>query len=219
MKKYYVIITILFIFPFSTNAWGNFSMSLDFEDGLLPSSHGWVEFGSPTSTIISDTTNIGLSDVLYVQGSNSFGWMFDLTGHVDPSVDWILSADLKQSYPGACFWIEFNENDIYNRDELIMRDGAYHNIEIRMNHQNNLVTVFGDGDLLETIVPVDQGFDRRFMPSDFYFGIYWANQSQSGSFYADNVSFDAVPIPGAIWLLGTGLIGLTFLRKKVMKMA
>ena len=31
---------------------------------------------------------------------------------------------------------------------------------------------------------------------------------------ADNYSFHVVPIPGAIWLLGTGLIGLVGLRRK-----
>lgn len=33
-------------------------------------------------------------------------------------------------------------------------------------------------------------------------------------FYIDNVSYEVVPIPGALWLLGSGLIGFAGLRRK-----
>ena len=33
----------------------------------------------------------------------------------------------------------------------------------------------------------------------------------------DNISFTTVPVPGALWLLGSGLIGIVGIRKKVRK--
>ena len=41
--------------------------------------------------------------------------------------------------------------------------------------------------------------------------------SAGGSTYFDDVRLDAVPIPGAVWLLGSGLIGLVAVRRKFKK--
>ena len=50
--------------------------SLDFEDGQLPSAHGWTSFGGGSSSIVQDDTKG--SKVLEVSGSSHFGWTFDV---------------------------------------------------------------------------------------------------------------------------------------------
>lgn len=63
--------------------------------------------------------------------------------------------------------------------------------------------------------------------SDFFFGLtnpdesftqvtLWKTTINEGCVY-DELYFSSVPIPGAIWLLGSGLIGLAGLRRKLHK--
>jgi hypothetical protein len=40
--------------------------------------------------------------------------------------------------------------------------------------------------------------------------------ARDGDFVKANLSYNAVPIPGALWLLGGGLIGLVGIRRKTM---
>jgi hypothetical protein len=61
---------------------------------------------------------------------------------------------------------------------------------------------------------------------DFYGFITWSGEyftgfevgTNMGTFTAiDNVTLGIVPIPGALWLFGTGLIGIVGIRRKVKK--
>ena len=45
----------------------------------------------------------------------------------------------------------------------------------------------------------------------------WINQSYGGNYEINLSSTAPVPIPGAIWLLGTGLIGIVGIRRKFKK--
>ena len=48
------------------------------------------------------------------------------------------------------------------------------------------------------------------------YGRFWAKQI--GSDFNDNVNYiNPVPIPGAVWLLGSGLIGLLAIRRRARK--
>ncbi len=48
-------------------------------------------------------------------------------------------------------------------------------------------------------------------------GIRWLHFAK-GSIYdeigIDNISYTIVPIPGAVWLLGSGLLGLVAIRRR-----
>jgi len=48
-------------------------------------------------------------------------------------------------------------------------------------------------------------------------GLLGIRLSSANQTYFDAVTLDAVPIPGAIWLLGSGLIGMVGIRKKIKK--
>jgi len=47
--------------------------SLDFEDGMLPSGHDWVEIGDASNQIVEDSAGSG-NHVLHMRGSTRFGW-------------------------------------------------------------------------------------------------------------------------------------------------
>jgi len=47
----------------------------------------------------------------------------------------------------------------------------------------------------------------------------WINGSIDDETGIDNISFNTVPIPGAIWLLGSGLLGLVAIRRRKKKAA
>jgi hypothetical protein len=71
-----------------------------------------------------------------------------------------------------------------------------------------------------TIDPDNKGLHFYFYDDPVYngelvtFSLYTDNTSMNNSFF--NISFEPspVPVPAAVWLLGSGLIGLVGLRKK-----
>lgn len=213
------------------NAWSLPVVSLDFEDGLLPSAHGWVPIkqGSGSTSIIAATTNKGVSKVLCVSGSNTFGWAFDLVGLVDPAADWIFAADLAKTFPNAgLFYDSCDEIAQINTGEM-ESDPYWHNYRIEMNHANNEIAMFLDDVFLRSRPigywgPTYRGF---LSDAETYIAVYWSNISQSGTFFADNISFEVTPVPGpgpepvaeptVALLVSFGVSGLATSRKWVKK--
>jgi hypothetical protein len=86
---------------------------------------------------------------------------------------------------------------------------------------SNSATDFGT--LLYAGMPTSAYFWTQFnfsfiAPSDASFLTVRTDPSVADGYaFVDNFSLDPVPIPGAVWLLGSGLIGLVGLRKKLKK--
>jgi hypothetical protein len=148
------------------------------------------------SIVYTDMTNQGQSQVLHVSGTDRFGWGYDLVGLVNPSEDWVFSADWRQTFNDAdlmveCYSVFVDYGTYINRTggSYIFRDGQYHNLRMEMSHANGRVDMYVDNSFVGSQVPFTDGWPHYGMNSDYYILFYWANWSQSGSFYVDNVSF------------------------------
>jgi len=77
------------------------TVTLNFEDGQLPSASGWAPVlgqGGNVQNSIVTTSTLGApgNQVLRMSGTNRFGWYFDLTGNIDPTESWDLSVDVRR---------------------------------------------------------------------------------------------------------------------------
>ena len=158
-----------------------------FETGDLS---GWTEVG----------TDPGVS--LYVAPFNPHSGVYHATTGYSP--DWQYIAQDIITMPGQSytvgFWLSSGDNTPDN--EFVARwNGVPMITLLNLPYSDPTYTYYNyTGVAAGALTMIDFGF--RYNPGWFDF---------------DDVSMNPVPIPGAIWLLGSGLIGLIGVRRKLKK--
>jgi len=174
---------------------------LDFEDGQLPSAHGWTAFGSGSSSIVQDETNNGTSLVLRMSGSSKFGWLFDLDPlGIPQDHPWMFTADLRQTNNDVTLQVDSDYAQAFSSSAtLALRDGQWHNLKMDMTSGGEEFKAYLDGEEITPYTPnfgTDPAYRHSNSTSAYSIAVYWGNIGQSGTFYADNIVFDdTLPSP------------------------
>jgi len=198
---------------------------LDFEDGQLPSAHGWLPWSGVSSSVVQANTNQGPSKVLRSSGSSHFGWLYDLSGVVDHKEAWVFEADMRQTSHDISLWVD---SEVFTGGKptaasYIMRDNQWHHVRMEMDYDFSDARAFVDGAPVTPEASWGSGTHNWFSSKDYYIMFYFGNIGWSSTFYADNVRFESIPSqppipePSAliIWaLLGALGTGVGWWRKR-----
>lgn len=205
-----------------------FSMQT-FEDGLLT---GWVVGGRRDGVVnewgVEEHPSGSGNNMAYLK-HRGFSELI-LTSTYDYSPGAVLSFDAEFSIYGDNSPTAAGTSNRYSMVEYDIRlyddtgnllGGRYYaaatsrypyntRTEIRPNgiehYEHNISTMASD--LGISINDVDT-FDLRFLGYSSITGQGFT------TVYFDNVSIDPVPVPGAVWLLGSGIVGIVSLRKRL----
>ena len=148
---------------------------------------------------------------------------FSFFGDVTNGTTYIL-ADLKAR---DSFSFSFSFSFDFNNGEIIFTED---NIKTPADQVNVIISDSGQELRFEEIgSPLNYGGSLEFEKDDTYV-LTFGNQYDSSYlttymlagngttiFYADYIAVKAVPVPAAIWLLGSGLAGLAVMRRKSKK--
>ena len=96
--------------------------------------------------------------------------------------------------------------------EVTNNPSAYHTYSLRFNPGDNKADLFVDGALA-----ISDYAGRTSSSPDAIVSWGAGASNATGKGHYSLVQFQVVPIPGAVWLLGSGLIGLLGLRRKFKK--
>jgi hypothetical protein len=140
-----------------------------------------------------------------------YGYIDSLTDSGASTSTYLLGAydDLSSYYYGYYGYKLYSERAVFYYDTATYDDDdLLNNFEIIL-HQN------GD---------VQWNFNYAnydYYDYDLFSGLYFGNTGTLSELYRDEIpaleSWSSVPIPGAIWLLGSGLIGIAGARRKFKK--
>jgi hypothetical protein len=129
------------------------------------------------------------------------------------------SGDLGGSYPLGTFALAVDENDNYTF--AFSASISYFGFYMMDNSTTPLTINYTDGSSEDTTIGPggSGGYNGRFLAMIFdkpVSSLYIPRvNGGDGEVGIDNIEFgNAVPIPGALWLLGSGLLGLVAVRRK-----
>ena len=221
MKRMMVVVIISLIFSSGLG----YGAIIDFEEINIPTGYNLTTFASFTSRGFIFSAVTGELRVV----ANSHPWIPN-TG------DQILLADGAQL---SSFDLAEATGAAFDLNSLLALEGRInHDTYWRYSaHQVGLVGNFATGGTISRTLDLDliaTGDDLN--DSEFFSFTGWTGLSSIrftglggiGPGYSEGYSFGlddinlsvsspSVPIPGAVWLLGTGLIGLIGIRKKAIK--
>jgi hypothetical protein len=200
------------------------TISLDFEDGLLPWANGWTNFVGETGTswtiVSGQATGQGGNKILRSVGADKYGWVFDLDGLIESGADWSFSANVRRV--ASVGFGMFNDIGLikYGSDAQGMTIGTitdtlWHEFQIGYEALTNTYTASIDGFAVSPFTPIPG--NNANIPSgtieaiSFGFG----NIGVTKTVEWDNIEFTysnpaPVPLPSSIAFLALGLGVLGF---------
>ncbi len=123
------------------------------------------------------------------------------------SIDAVFTSPLSS---GSLLWTNTEDTTVgVSFDYLITANNLYNNASVGGDWGVPISFFYTDGqthhftDLIQ--LAAGEGFYLT------------ANASHSGEVYLSNIAVSTVPIPAAVWLLGSGLLGLVAVRRKRAK--
>jgi len=225
MKRLVLAFAMVFVFSISAEA---STFSDNFNDG---NTNGWWLSGSHDPPFIAG--NWRVEDGRLVRDNNGDAFMALAEGYLvsDLSIETQLKMNDPQSYNGVTVWYKDFSNwvsiFIYPDEEDIRvieaidgvfndyRDYDYeylnetwYKLNVDADSINGELTVYVDDTFLFTHNTSTQ---NRTGLAGLYSG-NWGGYFDNFSLTSDDIT--PIPIPSAIWLLGSGLIGLVSLRRK-----
>ena len=176
-------------------------------------------FNSGTSATSLDNYSIDL-----INGSTSSSYRsIDLTGYsVDANSYFVvcggsgLVANCNYSFTTTNGWLQNGAPDavaLYESSNLL--DSLSYEGELIPFTEGNVLTISDSNSEILSIARIADGFDSNFNASDFQAGCITpgtANIAGSGDCSVSSVS--TVPVPAAVWLFGSGIIGLVGLARR-----
>ncbi len=172
----------------------------------------------------SATVNVYDTDSAYSAATGSQLFLIDFNGSTNTSVAGSsISTDATFGSPGASnpALVNWSSNALSDAGSVGPLSIEFTNtstfafsLEFSSAGYAETVELYDfNGTLLSTeIAPNAAGFFG--LVSDTAFAKVIIQPGNSDRFFIDNLRTNAVPIPGAIWLLGSGLLGLIGVRRK-----
>lgn len=203
----------------------------DFEDGAASGWHQTILDGVNNSAqLLNSASNSALFGVemhnesymafIYHMGSglNSLSHDFDYFDDSMVSFDMQATANGDESHPSSTgveisflnylnstlgsITIENAANPTKQPDEYVKVNSQQHHYDILISELVALAGLTGS----DPITKISLNF---YASASSYLG-----SNSSATVWFDNVSISSVPIPGAVWLLGSGIIGMVGLRRR-----
>lgn len=206
MKKLWVVFFVSFVLV--SNSWAStYTGSLSLSDGTLIFGGGWSD--AVFSWTVDDQTNPGYwtYDYHWTTTTNDLSHIdIEVSENFDVNTDLISwnSSDPLASMSGPQTFVE-KYGSIYGIKWELDMDTSDFNLSListRMPMWGDIYAKDGDG--------------GDVYAKNLKFGIDTADPIGSGNNGGWALVPDtAVPIPGAVWLLGSGLIGIVGIRKKI----
>jgi len=168
-----------------------------------------IDFEEFAPVSVLEPTPVGSFEVepwFLVSTTGNLFWFDDscCTGNEDSYVQILFSADVTVTHAQG------------NQFDLLSFDMAFNGI----NADESLLLTGqkSDGSTVESwITGIETGsftFETILLSSQFENLVSITFSDSSAAVQLDNITVNAVPIPAAVWLFGSGLVGLGFLRRK-----
>jgi hypothetical protein len=223
MKLCKLFVITLFL-GLATSTW-TWAATIELEFNSLPSVQGWLYQGTVTeSTVFSVDGSKLTQDTFSSPGDNAP--VYGMNNVINPlfpfTVDFtvrVLNSD--GASPTICF-VAFTGTEVFQvglNTGSVYLNGTYYSFDTTEFHDYRLEAIpgtgfsfFVDDNPFQTGLPAPNPAHNSLL-----FGDGSAFPGADGIAEMTAYSFNQVPIPGAIWLLGSGLVGLVGLRKKLKK--
>lgn len=222
--------TVLFAsFLFAANVAQATTITLDFEDGALPSASGWQNFvgesGTTWSVVPGQATGQGGSNILRSVGTDNYGWVFDLDGLIAPEADWSFVADIRRV--ASVGFGMFNDIGLlkYGSNEKgvtigTLTDTLWHRFEISYDAMTGTHSAAIDGTAVPTFTPLPGNNQNLPAGTNEAISFGFGNVGVTKTVEWDNISFTfenpavaPVPLSGSAAFLMLGLAALGMRRR------
>ena len=176
-------------------------------------------FNTGSTTVSLDSYFIDL-----INGDSSSSYRtIDLTGFsIDANGYFVVCGDASQvancnySFTASSSWFQNGSPDavaLYSSSTII-DSVSYEGHLSPFTEGNTLVVEDNNADIL-SIIRIPNGFDSNDNMSDFQLGCITPGSANiAGSGDCSTVSLSPVPIPAAVWLFGSGLLGLVGMSRR-----
>jgi hypothetical protein len=186
-----ILVILAIIFATSSTAIANLVVNGDFETGDLT---GWAEVGgTPGSWWVIGTPS----------GAIPHSGTYNATTDTARPTFQYISQSIATT-PGQSYTVEFwlSNADATNYNEFVARWDGTPKIELlNLPYDSPNYTYY-------SYTAVAAGTSTT---------IAFGYRDNPGWYDLDDISVTAVPIPGAVWLLGSGLVGLVAFRRRMKK--
>ena len=176
--------------------------------------------------LVVTIASLGLFIWAELQANNAQASIVNFTSQIDPSPDILITSTSSHTYQHNLNNVGFNSTT----DTLTSAEfHVYFTEEDWLKAIPDSVTIFFDDVYRGISKEPSGGFGNSSWDDSFSVdigllqtdGILTVTLETGGSTYYNmselTAQADRVPIPGAVWLLGSGLIGLVGLRRKIKK--
>ena len=200
-----VLVILALIFATSSTAGANLVVNGGFETGNLD---GWTRSGGTESSLYADVyRNPVLENPEYDPEYPKFAFpVHSGTYHLrnEPTDEWQYISQNISTTPGLSYAVGF-----WLADADIWADAVFR----ALWNGTEMIYLY---DINRNTMPYTY-FSYTGVATGSLTTIEFGFRYNSLGYGLDDVSVNAVPIPGAIWLLGSGLIGLIGMRRKFRK--
>ena len=158
--------------------------------------------------------NIGAFDLYFYEPDGTYGWPVQVDDSVFPPVeDFVLTAGSAVPFSGDYWYIDTYINSPNADLDLVRGVGGYDEVDNVGNALTSGLFLTMSSDNTYFGINVND-IRNAFYESINYSSITGLVLTESWVGDVQTVTISTIPIPGAVWLLGSGLIGLVGIRRR-----